>query len=91
MTTVSINSYTTDDYQEIPAIPSFEGQDVAHTNLKIAGVNKLDIDDVVFHSGDVHEITLRVRVTDIAHNIDKKSGDIVRAQTVQVLSAQVNN
>lgn len=65
-------------------IPPFEGHPVTGTAVRITG--KLITDDlqgVVLRQDDVVQVMTQYRVVGIHHDVDEKSGEMVRVQIIR--------
>lgn len=70
-----------------PDIPTFEGKAVEATRLKITSVGGgLEI-DAVLRMDDIIRVVVEARVADIRHQVNEKTGSLVRHQSARVISA----
>lgn len=73
----------------VPPIPMFEGKPVAGTSLKITSTAALDVGDLVLKVDDIIRITVDARVSAVHHNVNERTGDLFRVQTVRPLSVEI--
>lgn len=73
----------------VPPIPEFEGKPVAGTRLKITSATNLECEDRVLHVDDIVRVEVDARVTSIGHDVNEKTGELVRYQTAKALDVQI--
>jgi hypothetical protein len=66
-------------------LPDFEGKHVATTKVRLASTLGLDINNVVLHTDDIVRIVVEARVTGISHQVNERSGDLERIQTLKAI------
>lgn len=73
----------------VPAIPMFEGKPVEATRLKVTSTGQgLEIDEVL-HMDDIIRVVVEARVADIRHQVNERTGDLIRHQSAKVISASL--
>jgi hypothetical protein len=84
----------TEDYYPTPAVPRlrtpfppFEGNPVESARVRLSGTTGLDVGDEASGIDDVVKLYVEGRVTDVAHKVDKVTGQLVRVHTVAVIEA----
>ncbi len=69
-----------------PHIPSFEGQPVDGTKIRLTGVAGLEVDEVL-KMDQVVRIVVEGRVTGIGHAVEEKTGRLFRVHAVKIAEA----
>jgi len=65
-------------------IPAFEGRPVDHTVIKMAGAAPLDdLEGTTLSIDDCVQMISMFRVTRVDHQVDEKTGMLVRVQTLK--------
>ena len=72
-------------------IPSFEGQVVDATSIKMSGampVESID-EDTVLYLDDIVQLVTQFRVVGVRHDMDDKTGNLIRVQTLRPIEAML--
>lgn len=70
-----------------PAVPTFEGKPVDATTLKVASPHAgLEI-DAVLRMDDIVRVVVEARVSRIDHQVNERTGQLIRHQSAKVISA----
>jgi hypothetical protein len=64
---------------------TFEGHEVMTTKVRLSSTLGLDINNVVLHTDDIVRLVVEARVTGISHQVNERTGDLERIQTVKAI------
>ena len=73
-----------------PQIPAFEGKDVATTKVRMSSTLGLDFQNTVLHTDDVVFLVVEARVTGISHQVNERSGELERVQTLKAIDVTLH-
>ena len=71
------------------ALPKFEGQKVDFTNAKLVGASTFEIDDHSWPLDTCVQLRVVTQVSGVHHEVDPKSGKLVRVHRMRVMSVDV--
>lgn len=69
-------------------LPDFEGNKVSGSAIKLSACD-LKLDNYVFGSDDILKLVIEVRVRNVSHNVDEKTGKLIRQHVAKAEHAAV--
>lgn len=83
-------TYRVEQAHIVPAIPAFEGKDVHSTKVKFSSLAGLDFGNAVLRTDEIVQLVIEARVTGVAHQVNERSGDLERVQTLKPIDVTIN-
>lgn len=74
----------------MPEIPDFEGKTVATTKVRMSSTLGMDIQNTVLKTDDVVYLVVEARVTGISHQVNERTGDLERVQTLKAIEVSLH-
>jgi hypothetical protein len=75
--------------KHLAGIPDFEGKEVEFTAAKIVSVGALEVDDMVWRIDDYVRMVVECRVLKVGHDVNEKTGKLVRVHTLKAIDTKV--
>lgn len=78
-----------DETPPAPAVPDYEGKEVAATSVTLTSLANLDVENTVVAIDDVVRFVGEGRVVGVNHVVNDKTGQLVRTQRIKVIEIAV--
>lgn len=76
-------------YDPEPPIPFFEGKEVHSTKFKMTSSGAVPVGDRYFLMDEEIEIVVKARISQVHHNVDERTGQLVREHTAKVTKVTI--